>query len=71
MYSSPRKQFHILTISEELIDEFKTLKGRGFPDDNEVLDAVENWFYNQHRSFFIHHLVDHWDTCFNLQVELV
>ncbi|GFW85685.1 hypothetical protein TNCV_853351 [Trichonephila clavipes] len=31
----------------------KALLGRRFPDDNEIQAAVENWFRNQHRSFFI------------------
>ncbi|GFX85546.1 transposable element Tcb1 transposase [Trichonephila clavipes] len=48
----------------------KALKVPRFSDDNEVQGAVENYFHNQHQSFFtqgIYHVVDRWDTCFNLQ----
>ncbi|GFY35912.1 hypothetical protein TNCV_4842841 [Trichonephila clavipes] len=50
----------------------KALKGRGLPNDNEIEAFVENWFHNQHWSFFtrsFHHVVGRWDTCSNPQSE--
>jgi histone-lysine N-methyltransferase SETMAR len=46
----------------------KTLKGRRFNSDEEVCEAVEQWFIQQPVSFFaegITKLVQHWDKCLN------
>ncbi|GFS90978.1 hypothetical protein TNCV_2119781 [Trichonephila clavipes] len=46
---------------------------KGLPHDNVVQAAVENCF-QQHQSSFtqkIHHVVDCWDACLNLQGDFV
>jgi hypothetical protein len=46
----------------------KTLKGRWFNSDEAVREAAEQWFIQQHMSFFaesITKLVQRWDKCLN------
>ncbi|GFU25569.1 hypothetical protein TNCV_3621521 [Trichonephila clavipes] len=68
-YHAYSPDFSSRLVNTILFDPFqKTLKERRFPEDN-IQAAVENWFHDQHQIFTqgIHHVVDHWDTCLNLQ----
>jgi len=50
------------------------LRGHKFPDDDEVMEAVQNWLKATPKSFFLEgtrKLVDRWTKCAAKQGEYV
>jgi hypothetical protein len=52
----------------------ETLRGRGFPSDEVVIEAVQNWLKTQHKNFFsdgITKLVKCWNRCVEVEGDYV